>query len=170
MEALSRRKGEHAMLGIKIGFWDYVTFAALAVIVFAFVLLMILILGLPGEIAIARKHPEADAVKLMGWVGFLAIVPWIQALIWSFKPTGVLTVDGREVAKQTIPHPVPALEAVDEWMDVGYDTRTGVDDCDYQPPFRFTGTINKVTFKPGPPELTAEQMKRAAEMRAKGKD
>ncbi|MEJ2169933.1 MAG: DUF3302 domain-containing protein [Desulfobacterales bacterium] len=57
------------MLGFKIGFWDYMTFAALAVIVFAVVLLMILILGLPGKIAIARKHPEADAVKLMGWVG-----------------------------------------------------------------------------------------------------
>jgi hypothetical protein len=23
----------------------------------------------------------------MGWVGFLAVVPWIQALIWAFKPT-----------------------------------------------------------------------------------
>jgi hypothetical protein len=92
MEALSGRKGEHAVLGFKIGFWDYMTFAALAVIVFAVVLLMILILGLPGKIAIARKHPEADAVKLMGWVGFLAIVPWIQALIWAFKPTDVVDI------------------------------------------------------------------------------
>jgi hypothetical protein len=23
----------------------------------------------------------------MGWTGFLAIVPWIQAFIWVFKPT-----------------------------------------------------------------------------------
>jgi hypothetical protein len=30
---------------------------------------------------------EADAIYLMGWVGFLAVVPWIQALIWAFKPT-----------------------------------------------------------------------------------
>jgi hypothetical protein len=22
---------------------------------------------------------------MMGWVGFLAIVPWIQAFIWAFK-------------------------------------------------------------------------------------
>ena len=55
-------------------------------------------------------------------------------------------------------------------MDVGYDTRTGVDDRNYQDPFRFTGTIDKVTFKRGPPEMTAERMKRAAEMRARGKD
>ena len=84
--------------------------------------------------------------------------------------TGVLTVDGAEVAKQTIPHTVPAVEALDEWMDVGYDTRTGVDDGDYQPQFRFTGTIAKITFEPGPPEMPLEQMKQAAEMNARGRD
>jgi hypothetical protein len=92
MEALSGRRGGNSMLGFKVGTWDYLTFAALAVIVFAVILLLILILGLPGKIAIARKHPEADAVKLMGWVGFLAIVPWIQALIWAFKPTDVVDI------------------------------------------------------------------------------
>jgi hypothetical protein len=68
------------------------------------------------------------------------------------------------------PHTLPALEAVDKGCDVGYDTRTGIDDRDYHVPFRFTGKLDKVAFKPGPPEMTAEQMKRAAEMRAKGKD
>ena len=113
------------------------------------------------------------------WEGAQAIAPGRHTLVFDFDydgpgiakgGTGVLTVDGTEVARQTIPHTVPALEVVDEWMDIGYDTRTGVDDRDYQVPFRFTGTINKVTFKPGPPELTPEQMKQAAEMRAKGKD
>jgi hypothetical protein len=52
----------------------------------------LLVLGLPGKIAIARKHPDADAVNLMGWVGFLAVVPWIQALIWAFKPTDVIDI------------------------------------------------------------------------------
>ena len=52
----------------------------------------VFILGLPGRIAIARKHPEAEAVYLMGWVGFLAVVPWIQALGWAFKPTDVIDV------------------------------------------------------------------------------
>ena len=44
----------------------------------------------PRRRAIARKHPEAEAVYLMGWVGFLAIVPWVQALGWAFKPTTVI--------------------------------------------------------------------------------
>jgi hypothetical protein len=79
-----------ALLGFDVGFWDYLTFAALFVIVAAGLAAAVFILGLPGRIAIARKHPEADAVNLMGWGGFVAIVPWIQALIWAFKPTDVV--------------------------------------------------------------------------------
>ncbi len=87
-----------ALVGFHVGFWDYAAFAALFVIVAAFLAAAIFILGLPGRIAIARKHPDADAVRLMGWVGFLAIVPWIQALIWAFKPTDV--VDLRRLPKE----------------------------------------------------------------------
>jgi hypothetical protein len=56
-----------ALLGFHVGFWDYVTFGAMAVIVMAFLALAVFILGLPGRIAIARKHPEADAS--ISWVG-----------------------------------------------------------------------------------------------------
>ena len=41
-----------------------------------------------------------------------------------------------------------------ETFNVGLDTGTPVDDQDYQVPFRFTGTINKLTVKLGPEELT----------------
>jgi hypothetical protein len=75
-----------------LDFWDYLTFASLFIVGAACGGTALLVLGLPGKIAIARKHPDADAVNLMGWVGFLAIVPWIQALIWAFKPTGVIDI------------------------------------------------------------------------------
>jgi hypothetical protein len=81
-----------ALVGFHVDKWDYITFAALGIIGAAFLALLVLILGLPGRIAIARNHPDADAVNLMGWVGFLAIVPWIQALIWAFKPTDVIDI------------------------------------------------------------------------------
>jgi len=71
--------------------------------------------------------------------------------------TGVLSVDGKEVARKTIPHTIPALMTIDETFDVGVDTRTGVDDKDYQSPFRFTGKLNKVTIKLVPPKMTAEE-------------
>ena len=79
-------------MGFQVGFWDYVTFAALIIIGAAIGGVVLLILGLPGKIAIARKHPEAEAVNLMGWVGFLGVVPWIQALIWAIKPTDVVDI------------------------------------------------------------------------------
>src|SRR5208337_1527880 len=81
-----------AALGFSLDFWDYVTFAAISVMVLSGLALAVFVLGLPGRIAIARNHPEADAVNLMGWVGFVAIVPWIQALIWAFKPTDVIDI------------------------------------------------------------------------------
>ena len=81
-----------ALLGFQVGFWDYITFAAMFVIAAAFLVGVILILGLPSRIAIARNHPEADAIYAMGWVGFLAVVPWIQAFIWAFKPTTVIDI------------------------------------------------------------------------------
>ena len=75
-----------------LDFWDYVMFASFFIVgVFAFALVLF-ILGLPGRIAIARNHPDAEAVYLMGWVGFLAVIPWIQALIWAFKPTDVVDI------------------------------------------------------------------------------
>jgi len=46
------------------------------------------------------------------------------------------------------------------------DTRTGVDDS-YTLPFRFTGTIDKLTFKLGPSQLSAEEQKAAANAIAK---
>jgi hypothetical protein len=111
-----------ALLGFDLDFWDYVTFASMSVIVMGGLGAAVFILGLPGRIAIARGHPEAEAVYLMGWVGFLAVVPWIQALGWAFKPTDVIDVRylpaGRKretdemLARPT--HRTPAPHAVEE--------------------------------------------------------
>jgi hypothetical protein len=81
-----------ALLGFHVSGWDYLTFLAIFIIGAAFFGLGIFILGLPGRIAIARKHPDADAINVMGWVGFLAVVPWMQAFLWAFKPTTVVDI------------------------------------------------------------------------------
>ena len=90
-------------MGFTLGFWDYITFLVLASMGLSFVVILLWLAGLPGRIAIARKHPEAEAVKLMGWAGFLVVVPWIQAFIWAYKPTNVIDVRRfpEEVAKKT---------------------------------------------------------------------
>jgi hypothetical protein len=81
-----------SLLGFKIDFWDYVTFLVLMFCTAIFLASFVWVAGLPGRIAIARKHPEAEAVKIMGYAGFLPVVPWIQAFIWAFKPTEIVDI------------------------------------------------------------------------------
>ena len=83
--------------------------------------------------------------------------------------TGVFTVDGKELAKKTIKHTIPLMMTIDETFDIGVDTRTGVDDS-YTLPFRFTGTIDKLTFKLGPSQISAAEKKAAADAVAKATD
>src|SRR5271165_2801342 len=68
--------------------------------------------------------------------------------------TGVLKVDDADVATLKMPHTIPFLLPVGETFDVGVDTRTGVNDKDYQVPFRFNGKLNELTFKLGPTRLS----------------
>ena len=67
---------------------------------------------------------------------------------------GVLYVDDKEVAKNTMEHGTPITFPEDESFDIGSDTRTGVALVEYRydSPFTFTGTINQVTvqLKPAP--------------------
>jgi arylsulfatase A-like enzyme len=102
-----------------------------------------------------------------------ALKPGKHTIVFDFKydgpgpgkgGTGVFTVDGRELSRKTIKHTVPLLMTVDETFDVGVDTGTGVDDS-YQLPFKFTGTIDKLTFKLGPSQMVAADQKAVDEMK-----
>ena len=64
----------------------------------------------------------------------------------------MLSVDGKEVARNSLEHATPITFPEDETFDVGQDTRTGVALIEYRydPPFKFTGKINKLTFKVAP--------------------
>jgi arylsulfatase len=102
------------------------------------------------------------------WEGTAPLAPGKHTLVFDFKydgpgpgkgGTGVLTVDGSQVASKAIPHTIPFIMTIDETLDIGSDTRTPVDDNDYKVPFHFNGKIAKVTFKLGPEQLTAEQQK-----------
>src|SRR5262245_1561979 len=97
------------------------------------------------------------------WEGQQALTPGKHTVVFDFtydgpgfgkSGTGVLKVDGSDVSNKKIPHTIPFFMALDETFDVGVDTRSGVDDNDYQVPFRFTGKISKVTIKLGPTQLT----------------
>jgi arylsulfatase len=68
--------------------------------------------------------------------------------------SGVLKVDGKEVARQRIEHSMPMIMEWDENFDIGADTGTPVDDKDYQVPFHFTGKLSKLTLSIDRPKLS----------------
>jgi arylsulfatase len=111
-----------------------------------------------------KRYRWEGGVGAADWLGD-SLKPGKHTIVFDFKydgpgpgkgGTGVLSVDGKQLARQTIPHTIPLLMSIDETFDVGIDTRTPVDDS-YKVPFRFNGTINKLTFNLGPEQLTAEE-------------
>ena len=110
------------------------------------------------------------ALEKIRWEGQEPLTPGKHTLEFDFKydgpgmakgGSGVLKVDGKEVATKSISQTTPAILTIDETFDIGSDTRTPVDDADYQVPFRFTGTLNKVSIKLGPSELLPDNHKAA---------
>jgi arylsulfatase A-like enzyme len=111
------------------------------------------------------------------WLG-ASLKPGKHTIVFDFKyngpgfgkgGTGVLSVDGKELSRLTMEHSIPFLMAIDESFDIGSDTRTGVDDS-YKLPFRFTGKIDKLTFKLGNEQLTAEERDAAQKALARARD
>jgi arylsulfatase len=75
--------------------------------------------------------------------------------------TGVLSVDGKEVDRKSMEHTTPITFAEDESFDVGQDTRTGVAMVEYRydVPFKFTGKIDKLTFRLEPASIAGSESK-----------
>jgi arylsulfatase A-like enzyme len=113
------------------------------------------------------------------WEGQQALSPGKHTIVFDFTydgpgfakgGSGVLKVDDKEVASRKVSHTIPFVMTIDETVDIGVDTRTPVDDKDYQVPFRFSGKIGKVTFKLGPTQLTSEDHQIIQHALAKARD
>ena len=108
--------------------------------------------------------------------GAKALSPGKHAVIFDFKydgpglakgGTATIRVDGAEAAKQQFSRTIPLALEASETFDIGSDTGTGVDDADYQPPFAFTGKLNKLTVKIGPSALSPAEQKEVQEKAVK---
>ncbi|HUJ36646.1 MAG TPA: arylsulfatase [Hyphomicrobium sp.] len=82
--------------------------------------------------------------------------------------TGVLKVDGKEVATHKVKRTIPLIMQWDENFDIGADTGTPVAD-DYQVPFTFTGKLDKLTLTIDRPQLTPEDEQRLKEAQRNNK-
>ena len=124
-----------------------------------------------------KRYRWEGGVGAADWLGG-ALKPGKHTIEFDFKydgpgpgkgGTGVFTVDGKVLATQKIPHSIPLMMTIDETFDIGSDTRSPVDDS-YKLPFRFTGTIAKLTYKLGREQVTAEAKKEMTEAVARARD
>ncbi|HEV7258610.1 MAG TPA: arylsulfatase [Bosea sp. (in: a-proteobacteria)] len=114
-----------------------------------------------GEFGFGRGRPvfmyNLLDLKRTVWEG-PELGPGKHSIVFEFKSdgpglgkggTGVLVVDGQQVVSQVLEHTTPITFPEDESFDVGQDTRTGVALLEhrYDPPFKFTGKLDKLTFK-----------------------
>jgi hypothetical protein len=74
--------------------------------------------------------------------------------------TGTLKVDGKVVSTEKMEFTAPLVKPLDSVFNIGAASGTPVDDTDYQIPFKFDGTINKLTYKLDRPKLTPEDVKK----------
>jgi arylsulfatase len=113
------------------------------------------------------------------WEGPDALTPGKHTIVFDYTydgpgiakgGTGVLKVDGNAVATQKQTKSIAFLQVADETFDVGVDTRTSVNENDYQVPFPFNGKIDKLTVNLESPKLTEADQKKAAAAIAKARD
>ncbi len=65
--------------------FDYFAFVVMGVLFAAVVIIIVVIGGLPGRIATARKHPQAAAIKAAGWISLFTLgALWPIAFVWAF--------------------------------------------------------------------------------------
>jgi arylsulfatase A-like enzyme len=113
------------------------------------------------------------------WQGSDALTPGKHTISFDYTydgpgpgkgGSGVLKVDGKVAAEEKQANSITFLQVADETFDVGLDTRTGVNDKDYQVPFAFNGKIDNLTVKLGPMQLTAADEMKVREATARARD
>ena len=69
---------------------DYFTFVVLVLLTVAGLAGAVFLASLPGKIAADRGHPQADAIRVAGWLGLLTMGLFFPiALIWAYtSPSG----------------------------------------------------------------------------------
>lgn len=67
-------------------------------LLFALIALAVVVVlaALPGKIAAARSHPQAQAVNICGWLGLPTGILWVLALVWAFW-NSKSTADGNQI-------------------------------------------------------------------------
>lgn len=64
---------------------DIFALIVMGILVAVAIWLVVLLGPLPGKIASKRGHPQADAIRVLGWIGVITLgVAWPVALVWAY--------------------------------------------------------------------------------------
>ncbi len=79
---------------------DIFALIVLGVLVAAIIWLVVVLGPIPGNVAAGRNHPQADAIRVLGWIGIITLGPaWLAALVWAYtRPVGGAGLAGRVAA------------------------------------------------------------------------
>jgi hypothetical protein len=79
-----------------MGFLDVMTLVIILIVVGSTVAFLLWLASVPGKVARARGHAQADAVSVAGWLSLLTLfTTWPLALIWAYlRPVPVRIVEG----------------------------------------------------------------------------
>ena len=64
---------------------DVFALIVIGVLIAAVIWIVVLLGPVPGNVAKKRGHPQADAIRVLGWIGIITLgVPWLAALVWAY--------------------------------------------------------------------------------------
>lgn len=79
---------------------DIFALIVIGVLIAAVIWLVVLLGPIPGNVAHRRDHPQADAIRVLGWIGIATLgLAWLAALVWAYtKPIGATGLSDRVTA------------------------------------------------------------------------
>ncbi len=78
-----------------MGILDIFALIVMGILLAVAIWLVVLLGSMPGKIAKAHGHPQADAIQVLGWIGIITLgFSWFIAITWAYmKPIGKASTD-----------------------------------------------------------------------------
>ncbi len=73
---------------------DIFALIVMGVLIAVVVWIVVLLGPMPGKIATDRGHPQADAIRVLGWIGVITLgLAWPFALVWAYTRSAASNTD-----------------------------------------------------------------------------
>ncbi len=100
-----------------MGILDIFALIVMGILVAMIIWLVILLGSMPGKIAKAHGHPQAEAIQVLGWIGIITLgISWFIAITWAYtKPIGKASTDpGLDARVKALENQIEQLQGAGE--------------------------------------------------------